>query len=248
MDQILNNLKLAREQAGLTQKQVEEKLGLRRLQIRDYETGRLKLPVPVAMTLANLYGVSMDRLVGFGSAAAPSWQKCRALSNFNSIFSGHSFSMMFLDPVLRGFLEEKKELLIRESFFEVLTDSFSQKQKKSFVEELGQILFLLACADGKIDNAEVECIQSLLQEFDLSGKYNKFIKKNATAWLKENKLDIFSDVGIKHFVIWLCFLFSMADGEISHEEFIFIEQLAKKLKMNRKNFLVIQKQFVEEEL
>ena len=59
---------MARKRSGYSQKQVEAILGLRNLQIFDYESMRLKLPVEVAVDMANLYGCSLEELLGVASA------------------------------------------------------------------------------------------------------------------------------------------------------------------------------------
>ncbi len=247
MDNVCLNLKKAREQAGMTQKEVEKTLGLRGLQMRDYEVGRLKIPIKIAIQLADLYNMSIDELVGHKVSHEVDWQQFKALSSFNSIFTGHSFSIMFLDPILRAFLEERKDLLFEQSFFDILTEHLSKKEKLHFVQELSQILFFLACSDGRIDNTELECIKSLLSEYSLSSKIGSIKKELAKNWFQKEKSIYFKKIEIKHFITWLLFIFAISDGVVTFEEHEFIEKVAEKLKVNKSNFLQIQSHFKREE-
>jgi cytoskeletal protein RodZ len=65
------NLKKARIQVGLTQKEVESKLGLRDFSIKDFESGRLKLPIDMAAKFAELYKLRDF----FGLLSTPSFSK-----------------------------------------------------------------------------------------------------------------------------------------------------------------------------
>lgn len=57
-------LKLAREMAGITQKQVGIMLGIHKTVVCNYETGRRPPPDTHLLPLAQLFGVSMGWLVG----------------------------------------------------------------------------------------------------------------------------------------------------------------------------------------
>lgn len=59
-----NNLKLYRKKAGKTQNQISEYLGLSINAYGHYETGRRNIPVEYIGRLADLYGVSVDALMG----------------------------------------------------------------------------------------------------------------------------------------------------------------------------------------
>ena len=248
MGSLPSSIKEARERAGFTQKQVESKLGLRSLQVRDYEIGRLKLPVKIALQLAELYSISIEQLIGHKKSDAFNWDKCQALSGFQSIFTGSGFSVMFLDPILRGFLEEKKDQIFEKPFFEVLTSHLADKDKKAFINELCEILFIISCSDGKVDTTELDCIKNLLAEYKLSQKYQQVKNSKLEVWLEKEKSSYFKNIEIKHFVVWLLFLFAMSDGEIVEDEHKCIEAIAEKIKVNKSNFVNIKKQFTKEEV
>lgn len=63
-----NNLKYYRKKAGKTQTQLSEFLGMSLTAYGHYETGRRQITPDKLAKLADLYGVSVDDLIGRGSA------------------------------------------------------------------------------------------------------------------------------------------------------------------------------------
>jgi len=61
---IARRLKLAREMTGITQKQVGAMLGVHRVTVCHFETGRSKPSVAQLLPLAQMLGVSVGWLVG----------------------------------------------------------------------------------------------------------------------------------------------------------------------------------------
>ena len=242
----LEALKKSRETAGMTQVEVEKALSLRALSIRDYEMGRLKLPVSAAISLAKLYKVTLDQLLGLEP-----FQKNRehqnVLANFQSLFTGSGHGIMFLDPVLRASFEEKEDRIFLEPLFLILAEDLSQKQKKECILQITKWLFGVATCDAKIKDEEVESIQELLRSFSMTKKYKDIVRQNNQDALEIDR-KLFKSIGLRHFVIWILFLFSMANGSVSFEESAFIEKLAEKLKVNRSNFLFIKGKFLKESL
>ena len=59
---LATRLRLARETAGLSQAQVAKKLGLHRPSVTEMEAGRRAVSADELVTLADLYGVSIDWL------------------------------------------------------------------------------------------------------------------------------------------------------------------------------------------
>ena len=57
-------LKLYRESAKLTQKEVAAALGVSESAYRSYELGDRKIPIDLLMKLANIYRTSVDVLIG----------------------------------------------------------------------------------------------------------------------------------------------------------------------------------------
>lgn len=57
-------IKELREQNGFSQKKVAEMLGMHTTQYQRYETGERTMPIDFAIQIADLYGVTLDYLVG----------------------------------------------------------------------------------------------------------------------------------------------------------------------------------------
>ncbi|MGB0453014.1 MAG: helix-turn-helix domain-containing protein [Bacteriovoracaceae bacterium] len=244
-DQILHSLKKVREAAGLTQKDVERILGMRALMMRDYEVGRLKLPIDIALKLAGLYRVSLDKLAG-NIEAIPKDFESKTLKNFHSLFLGSGFSVIFQDPVMRAFLEGHSEDYFEQSLFDLLTTNFKEKERKDLARAIAQCLFSLASADGRISHEEIDCIRYLLKELKLQNKHKEISESLSEAFYPEMTQKNFERIEIRHFLIWLLFLFADSDGEINYEEVQYIEKCAESLKINKSNFLFIKKNFIEE--
>ncbi len=64
MDDIAKALTEAREKAGLSQEAAAEAVGVNRVLLSYYETGRRQPPLGVVVALARLYGVSVSELLG----------------------------------------------------------------------------------------------------------------------------------------------------------------------------------------
>lgn len=63
-ENVPERLKKAREQAGYTQQQIQDITSIRRQNISKYETGSLEPNLEVLGTLAQLYNVTSDWLLG----------------------------------------------------------------------------------------------------------------------------------------------------------------------------------------
>jgi len=244
---LLNSLKISREKAGLTQKEVECSLSMRALMMRDYEIGRLKLPVSVAIDLAKLYSISVDELVGNEQVMSNIYQS-KVLVNFDSLFLGNSFNIMFLDPIIRAFLEDQYENHFEYSFFELLTKEFNEKKKKHLVKEISRFLLSLASSDGKITEDEIKCIKLLLFSFNMQSEYKDLSESISNEYLPGSIPVEMSKVEMRHFVIWILFFFANADKKLCHKEMEYIEKCAESLKVNRSNFIFIKNKFKQKEL
>lgn len=66
-----NRIRDLREDCDKTQKELAEYLQIHQTTYSDYELGRLNVPVPVLHKLADLYGVSIDYLLGRTNQKAP---------------------------------------------------------------------------------------------------------------------------------------------------------------------------------
>lgn len=243
----LNTLKKCREVAGYTQKQVEQELGMRNLMMRDYEVGRLKLPVSIALKLSDLYGVSLDSLVGAKGQISRAYQS-KVLVNFNSLFLGNGFSIMFLDPIIRAYLEDHEEDCFNYSLFELLTIKNSPKQRKEIIIEISKMLFSLASSDGRVLPEESECIKYLLAEFEILNKYKDISSTAGELYYPVVTPKGLDRVELRHFTIWMLFFFAYTDGNLGHEEISYIEKCSEYLRVNKSNFLFIKRKFVKEQI
>lgn len=244
---LLNSIKLSREKAGLTQKEVESALDMRALMMRDYEIGRLKLPVSIALQLAKLYGITVDELIGNEQVISKIHQS-KVLVNFDSLFLGNGFSIMFLDPILRAFLEDHYEKHFDNSLFELLTEEFNERKTKNLILEISKFLLSLASSDGKVTTEEIECIKYLLLAFNMQSKY-KDISSEYTKDYLPNTLPVeMEKIEMRHFIIWILFFFAHADKKLCHQEISYIEKCAECLKINKSNFIFIRNKFVNERI
>ena len=66
-----NRIRDLREDWDKTQKELAEYLQIHQTTYSDYELGQLNVPVPVLHKLADLYGVSIDYLLGRTNQKAP---------------------------------------------------------------------------------------------------------------------------------------------------------------------------------
>jgi len=64
---LAKRLKAAREQAGLSQEAVAQKLGLKRPAVSEFEAGRRKVSARELVILAGIYHVSMEWLTSEGT-------------------------------------------------------------------------------------------------------------------------------------------------------------------------------------
>lgn len=64
------NLRVIREDRGLTQKQIAEVLKTTQQYYSDYENGKRDIPIRVYITLSDFYNVSIDYLAGRSDAPA----------------------------------------------------------------------------------------------------------------------------------------------------------------------------------
>jgi transcriptional regulator with XRE-family HTH domain len=236
------NLKKCRELSGLTQKEVEAKLSLRSLTIRDYESERIKLPAAVAIRLAELYQVSLEQLLG--ATGLPDSATKPSLGNFASLFETSSFGMVLFDPLLRAHFEELQDKAYDFSLFEIITWGESKENRKAFVEEVCRYIFSLAGRDRKFSQEESMSIRMLLRMFRLSGRYDELSRYAASAYLPKTRHPVFASPAAVHFAVWLLFIFATCDHEVTYQESQYIEDVAQNLRMNKSNFKTIKRKFL----
>lgn len=242
MSQIAQNLKKARIQAGYTQKEVEAMLGLRDLSMKDYETGRLKLPAEMAARFAELFKVNVGMILSMEDKELNETPQTKQLSEISQLLHRGEIGTLFLDPVIRAQLEEYSDKILDHSVFDLITYSFTEKQKKSLFGEMLKILASLMGADNKISESELSFLNGLIAEMGLTDQ-GKSISRSITAKHTPDVKYFGHNSAVKHFMIWLLFFLAKSDGKMTHEEVAYIEECAEILKVNRSNYLSIKGYF-----
>ena len=75
LQKYVSNLKLLRNQAGITQQELADRTGLTRSRINNYEQGVRKIEKDVAATLADFFNVDLDYF--YALTSSPSGPKLR---------------------------------------------------------------------------------------------------------------------------------------------------------------------------
>lgn len=242
MSEIGQNLKYARTQAGFTQKEVEAKLGLRELSMKDYETGRIKLPAEMAKTFADLFNVSVSVLLTGDDKTPGNSGQAKNLGQLGLLFHRGDLGSLYLDPVIRAGIEEHSDKALTHSIFELLTIDFSEPQKIKLMTEILKTLGSLMAVDDKISEEELSFLKGLIDDMGLEPQ-GKSITRAITNQHLPHTEAFRHNSGLKHFLLWLMFLLSKSDGKITHQELSFIETCAEILKVNRTNFITIKNFF-----
>lgn len=237
MNQIGQNLKQARTQAGLTQKEVEAQLGLRDLAMKDYETGRLKLPIEMAAKFADLYKVDLNSLTSTESHKNP--DQSRELGFVGQLLHRGDVGFIFMDPVIRAQLEQDTDKIFDNSIFDLLTLELTAKQKKTVATDMLKSFGSLMGADKKISESEMIFFNDLTRDLSLDENMKAISRSFTTKHLPDLK-HFGQNTALRHFTIWLMYFLAKSDGKICHEEVAYIEECAEILKVNRSNYLTIK--------
>lgn len=239
-EKIRNSIKSSREKAGLTQAQVEGELSLRKLTLKDYETGRLKLPVEVAVKLANLYHITVDELINQSTSN-------KQLIKLTGLFHNSDMDRIFSDPIIRSYLEPYKDQFLTMPLYDLLVINLNQKEKNEFHGELMSYLYSLVGVDGKILSTEI----GFLNEVDTLGKIKtnyEIYKKFLTVPYNKKKIEkvLLENLPLRQFIIWILFFLAQSDDEITPSEIIYIESVAEELKILKSNYVSIKEIFIKE--
>jgi transcriptional regulator with XRE-family HTH domain len=237
MNKIGQNLKQARTQAGLTQKEVESLLGLRELTMKDYETGRLKLPIEMAAKFAELYKVDLNSLTSTESHKNP--VQSRELGFVGQLLHRGDVGFIFLDPVIRAHLEQDTDKIFDHSVFDLLTLDSTDKQKKVLATDMLKTFGSLMGADKKISESEMIFFNDLTKDLSLDENVKSISRSFTNKHLPDLK-HFGQNSALKHFTIWLMFFLAKSDGKICYEEVTYIDECAEILKVNRTNYLMIK--------
>ncbi len=244
MSIIGENLRRARQNSGLTQKEVEAHLNLRSLSVRDFESERLKLPVDIAVKFAKLYHVSLDDLIQ-GKRLVEDLEQKEKLTHLEFFFHKGDVDFLFFDPVIRAQLEEYPDKVLDTPVFEILTIHFSEKQKNDVKTEILKTIGSLLGIDYETTDAEIDFFVRLCARLGLSEKSHMMNKSLNEMYLP--KISHFHQrPSIRHFLLWVLFFIARSDGIISNAELEYIQECSDALRIHRSHFLGIKKYFVRE--
>ncbi len=239
----LKNLKLARKNAGFTQKQVEENLQLRSLALKDYETGRLKIPVETAILLCELYNTDLNTLFGKYSSI----KHAIDLGSIHGLWDKKFSNVVLLDPIIKAHVENYKDQYINNSILEIILIELSSSTKKEYILEITKFMNSLIGIDGKVLPSEVSLRNNLLEHFNCMNKLKKTIQYIDYPYYPEQLPKSLYSLPAKHFIIWLLFFLAHFDKDVDYRELEYIEKLAEYIKVTKSNFDYISQFFYSEE-
>ncbi len=240
----LENLKYARKKAGFTQSQVEELLNIRKLSMKDYETGRLKIPVELALKIANLYKTDLNSLFGKYESIAHSLD----LGSINGLWDQKFSNIILLDPIIKAHLENYKEKQLELSLLDIILINFSKSNKKKYAIESAKFMNSLIGIDAKILPSEISLRDSLLNHFDCAKEISKIKIYLEEPYFPDQLHESLYPLPAKHFLLWLLFFLAYFDKEVDFREEKYLEKCAEKLKVTKSNFSFIKDFFQSKEL
>jgi len=243
MKHFLLNLKTARKNSGLTQKQVEEKLNLRSLTLKDYETGRLKIPVETALELCDLYNTDLNSLFGKYSSI----KHAIDLGSIHGLWDKKFSNVILLDPIIKAHIENYKEQYIKSSILDIILIEYSTIAKKEYILELTKFMNSLIGIDGKVLPSEVSLRNSMLEHFDCMNKLKKAAQYIDHPYYPEQLVKSLYPLPAKHFIIWILFFLAHFDRSVDYRELEYIEKVAENIKVTKSNFDYISQFFYSRE-
>lgn len=243
----LANLKRLRKSAGLTQREVDSLLSLRPMAMFDYERGRIKLPIEVAVDLCNLYHCSLDDIYAIGS---------------KSTKKASSSNLRFL-PVLHAGLDHKRYYLVhhtlisdpvimselginevenKSSTFDELTKNLTRTQKKAVTVEILKYLNSLAYIDKEISEEEEQILKTVNQTtgHKLSKKdYDEIEKVKETTYF--GNVEFLPTKALKRYLIWLMSLVANSDDILERSEVDYVKKVNRLFNFNDSDYEFIEK-------
>lgn len=238
---VLQNLTALREGAGLSQRAVEQKLGLRRNTLYDIEKGRLKLPFIMAAQLMELYHADIRELLQSAEPAAPLTEKNDSSpAPFASLMSlgvisgaTHPLSeAMAHDPVIIA--EIGVGQLGKKPMMELLLDKLTDSQKRFFVLDTYRYINSLISADGDIRRSELTLRDALIfrGQLTLTDSEKKSIARalRKPFFGKSTAKSLPRDA-YKHFLIWTLHLVSRVHGTPHFKYLEYIQAVAEHVQL-----------------
>ena len=248
-EELKKSLVKARKRKGLTQRQVEERVYLRKLTLYDYESGRLKPSFDVLVKLANLYGVSIEDLLGLKRESEKKEEENFQSASVPLIYFGvlgnpfnRACSLISKDPVVLSGIGLNEDDFHR-PLMELVTSALSKRQKRNYLIEFLKYINSLIGSDNKIGERERAFRDSLLEGMDinLTEKEKESIRRALTkTYFGKSVKDYFSKPFLKHFLIWSLYLTAYSDRKLDYREDDYIKEVGKHIKMREKDVIFIK--------
>ncbi len=250
-------LKDFRLKKGLTQKEVEARLGLRERTLFDYESSRIRVSLSVAIGLCNIYETTLESLLGLKK---PNSKKSKTQDNkpnnkymplFQTGIASKNYYIvhhkLISDPYIMTELGLNK-VIKRNSPFDSLTKKITKANKRKMTVEILKYLSSLIGADGKITKEEMELKASIIDslEFELTDNEVRAINKaGVSLYLSNKSKELFKTKAKKRFLIWVLFLAAYSDHELAPKELTYIKKVAKSLGLKNDDIGYIQENIQE---
>ena len=250
---VLTNLVALRKAAGLSQKQVEAKLGLRGNTLYDIEKGRLKLPFVLAVELVDCYHALLTDLIkkpegsGLGNFAplAEQEQAVSSLAALGIIDSG-------IDPIAGSMVQDPVILteiglgqVGKKPLMELLLANLTPTQQQYFVLDLYRYINSLISSDGKIRDSELHLRDVLIAQaqVELSDSDKKSIARAfQKPFFGKSMVKSLPRDAYKHFLIWTLFLVSRSDGKAHYKAVEYIHLVAEHIELPMSALRYIEEQ------
>lgn len=108
------HIRTLRRKMGMTQEKLADVLGIDNKSVSRYESGTSEIPLPILVRIADMFGVTMDELVGRTPPVTVPGNELisEALSTWQKV--GNAFKTLSPDVVLDGITEEEAVSMERE--------------------------------------------------------------------------------------------------------------------------------------
>ena len=241
------NLQRQRKQRGFTQKQVEEALRLRRGTVYDFEKGRLKPGLDVALRLAELYGCSLDELAGRTGPGRGDEHPGMAPLLQLGILSDRSSRLtekIRSDPIIVAGIGLDR-IHSGRPVLDLLVEDLTPVQRRSYIIELYRYINSLIGRDRRITAEELAVRDAFLSRSRIElteAEQNSIRRAYNKVWLGKTVKKSFPREALKHFLVWILYLVADADREPGQDETRYIEQVAEHIGLKKSAWLFIHNQ------
>lgn len=250
---VLANLIALRRAAGLSQKQVEEQLGLRANMLYDLEKGRLKLSFIQAVGLCELYQADLQQLLPKDdsepatrepevSETEPSVPSLTALG----VISGGIHPLahaMTQDPVIVA--EVGVGQIGRKTLMELLLANLTTTQQRHFIIDLYRYINSVISSDGEIRETEMNLRDMLIaqSQVQLSDSEKKSIARAfRKPYFGKSMSKSLPRDAYRHFLIWTLQLVANCDGKAHFKTQEYIQHVAEHIHLPVSAFRYIEEQ------